>query len=134
MFLFIMMSDISQEFVSVSQAIQLTGKSISTLRRFIDKTKKLPNSSELLKKKEEGKTSPIYIKKKYLLETFGNHFSQTYTSDGEILQDLKDRIKYLEKQLDMHQQQKIKSDEMIYHLVKEVSDLRSELNKVVSHK
>ncbi|MBT33377.1 MAG: hypothetical protein CMO01_27260 [Thalassobius sp.] len=129
-----MMSDISQEFVSVSQAIKLTGKSISTLRRFIDKTKKLPNSSELLKKKEEGKTSPIYIKKKYLLETFGSPLSQSYTSDGEVLKDLKDRIKYLEKQLDMHQQQKIKSDEMIYHLVKEVSDLRSELNKVVSHK
>lgn len=134
MFLFTMMSDISQEFVSVSQAIKLTGKSISTLRRFIDKTKKLPNSSELLKKKEEGKTSPIYIKKKYLLETFGSPLSQSYTSDGEVLKDLKDRIKYLEKQLDMHQQQKIKSDEMIYHLVKEVSDLRSELNKVVSHK
>ena len=70
------MLQIPQDFVSVSQAMQLTGKSISTLRRFIDKTKKLSNSSELLMKKDNGKTSPIYIKKDYLLETLGDNITQ----------------------------------------------------------
>lgn len=121
------MSQIPQNFVSVSQAIQLTGKSISTLRRFIHKTKKMSNSSELLIKKDDGKTSPIYIKKEYLLESFGN---QNPKIDAEVLKELKDRIGFLEQQLQAHQNQKIKSDEMIYQLVKEVSELRQELRKV----
>jgi hypothetical protein len=124
------MLHIPQDFVSVSQAMQLTGKSISTLRRFIDKTKKLSNSSELLIKKDNGKTSPIYIKKEYLLETFGGYTNHNAQVNTEILQELKERIKFLEQQLQVHQNQKIKSDEIIYQLVKEVSDLRQELKKV----
>jgi|GEM_PF-5095881 len=119
-----------KNFVSVSQAMQLTGKSISTLRRFIDKTKKLSNSSELLIKKDNGKTSPIYIRKDYLLESLGSNLAKTTDIDSEILQDLRERIKFLEQQLITHQNQKIKSDEIIYQLVKEVSDLRQELKKV----
>lgn len=124
------MLQIPQDFVSVSQAMQLTGKSISTLRRFIDKTKKLSNSSELLMKKDNGKTSPIYIKKDYLLETLGDNITQKVNINLEIFQELKDRVKFLEQQLLTHQTQKIKSDEIIYQLVKEVSDLRKELKKV----
>ena len=123
------MSQIPQDFVSVSQAMQLTGKSISTLRRFINKTKKMSNSSELLKKKDNAKTSPIYIKKDYLLHSFGNNGAFTQVS-YEILQDMKEKINFLEKQLQAHQHQKIKSDEMIFQLVKEVSELRQELKKV----
>jgi hypothetical protein len=123
------MSQIPQDFVSVSQAMQLTGKSISTLRRFINKTKKMSNSSELLKKKDNGKTSPIYIKKDYLLNSFGKDGSFTQVS-YEILQDLKEKIRFLEQQLQAHQHHKIKSDEMIFQLVKEVSELRQELKKV----
>jgi len=123
------MSQIPQDFVSVSQAMQLTGKSISTLRRFINKTKKMSNSSELLKKKDNGKTSPIYIRKDYLLDAFGSHAAFSQISH-EILQDLKEKIRFLEQQLQAHQHQKIKSDEMIFQLVKEVSELRQELKKV----
>ena len=124
------MIQIPKDFVSVSQAMELTGKSISTLRRFIDKTKKLSNSSELLMKKDNGKTSPIFIKKDYLLETLGDTITQKANINLEIFQELKDRVKFLEQQLLTHQTQKIKSDEIIYQLVKEVSDLRQELKKV----
>ena len=124
------MIQIPKDFVSVSQAMELTGKSISTLRRFIDKTKKLSNSSELLMKKDNGKTSPIFIKKDYLLETLGDTITQKANINLEIFHELKDRIKFLEQQLLTHQTQKIKSDEIIYQLVKEVSDLRQELKKV----
>jgi len=122
------MPQIPQNFVSVSQAIQLTGKSISTLRRFINKTKKMRNASELLKKKDNSKTSPIYIRKDYLLESFNSNGILSYL-DAETLKDLNERIRFLERQLQIYQNQKIKSDELIYQLIKEVSELRQEFRK-----
>jgi len=100
------------EFISIKDAISITGKSESTIRRVLTETKKMKNSSDYIIT-EKGITNDRYlIRKDYLFKKLRFDPSKTrqkgkkQDNESELVKQLRDEVAFLRKQLEIQQREK----------------------------
>ena len=101
-----------EEFISITDAVAITGKSKSTIRRIIAELKKKGDNPSLLIK-EQGVTAEHYlINKEYLFKRLNVDPSKPLKKPSNkndkdaLIKKLEDEIAYLRKQVEIHQQEK----------------------------
>jgi len=101
------MNDQEKKFLSIKEASLLTGKSESTLKRFVQKnfssgtSKGKPKNNQNIKREKAPKGYFWYIEENFLLENFSaeNSATQSPAENSDIVQILKEQLKKKDEQI-----------------------------------
>lgn len=97
-------------FLTIEQAVQITGKSVSTIRRVVSELKKSDPQGKYLTK-EAGVTGDRWlIEKEYLFKKLriksGEQSKKPSNDRDELLKRLEDEVKFLRSQITQEKQEK----------------------------
>ena len=113
------------EFITIQEAINLTEKSYSTIKRWIEEVQNKNTSQDEIDRfirKEETKTGKTKFKylinKEYLLKKAKKNNSKepkqiSQKKEGELINSLQDQIEYLKKQIEIKDLQNDKLNERL---------------------
>jgi hypothetical protein len=101
------MNDQEKKFLSIKESSLLTGKSESTLKRFVQKnfssgkSKGIPKNNQKIKKEKAPKGFFWFIEESFLLENFPAENSAPHSSseNSEIVQILKEQLEKKDEQI-----------------------------------
>ena len=101
------MKDQEKKFLSIKEASLLTGKSESTLKRFVQKnfsssnSKGTPKNNQNIKREKAPKGYFWYIEENFLLENFSAEHSETQSpaENSDIVKILKEQLEKKDEQI-----------------------------------
>lgn len=101
------MNDQEKKFISIKEASLLTGKSESTLKRFVQKNfsvgkpKGIPKNNQNIRREKAPKGYFWYIEENFLLENFPAEHSATQSpaENSDIIQILKEQLEKKDEQI-----------------------------------